>query len=869
MLGIVRKQTYQGTKLLLACSLLFALAACGDDGTNPVENREVSLEHCSYQPVSATSGAGGTVESAPLEAGAAEAVIDVPIGTALGAYTARAGFLGTSGKVDLRKIAMSGSFNPSIGVESAPRVKALTLKAGTERVVIIKIDLGLVYESMIFDVEERLGPEYRGKVIITASHSHSAWGQQTGSFIFQVGLGRFRDLVYQRYLDTIESVAREALAAERPAKIGILADFSFDAENKITRDRRKENDDMGAGKDSSMFMIRVDGVDGAPIAALPVYGVHGTLMDADNSFASTDAPGASERWLEEQFDSKVVVMHLQGAGGDVSPKGYGDLNCDIKPGNEDDPCFDWLKIEGHGRAAAPTLFAAWQAAGADMKSEVELEMMTRSIETGPHPETFTVRDGTLSYAPFEVDREADREIFGANGEILSPIDEFNAPVGAALCEANVETPSTAYPLFPDGLMPGTDLLPPYGACVRVDTAANILSQLLKLDQQGVDATHPVCQATRTTVSSLRLGDYVFGTVPGELTVLLADKIRKNSPVAEDKTILLGYAQGHTGYCLTADDWLLGGYEPSINLWGPLEGEYNGERLAELMQLAVTPTREDATLAGADRVATVIDADPLPLDEPAPMAGTIPSEVPDRVWLRTGPTSVAQPASDVARVSGHASFVWVGDDPKSKTPEVTLERDTSPDVFETVRRRSGRPVQSGDILLMYTPLPLRRVEDEPQTHYWAVEWQAVPWVGTQDGAQDLDGLGSRAGVPLGRYRFHVVGKNFEIDSAPFTVTPATIDVSASLAGTSIDAALSLHAAKGYRLLDLSANSNAPVPVREGLFNVVLTVSGQADLVVSDVAVDSTGALSVDAAAQAGQVTTITVTDEFGNSGTASL
>ncbi len=858
----------------IATSIFLAagLAGCGDDGSSAgVDAGTVTLEHCTYEEVSPTAGAGATVQRAALQAGAAEAIIDVPVSTALGAYTARAGFLGTAGKVDVRRVAISGSFIPSIGVESAPQIKALVLSAGDERVVIVKIDLGLMYEGMVFDVEKRLGPEFQGKVIISASHSHSAWGQQTGSFIYQVGLGTLRDLVYQRYIDTIESVVNEALAAQRPAKIGILSDFNFDLEDQISRDRRQENDALMGGprKDSSMFMIRVDGVDDVPIAALPVYGVHGTLMDEDNSMASTDAPGGAERWLEEQFDSKVVVMHLQGAAGDVSPRGRGGVDCDLPPGDDGDPCLEFLSIEGHARTAMPMLYAAWESAGSDMQTDIELEMMTRSIETGPYAETFSIRDGALSYAPFSTDREADREVFDSSGEIISPIDEFNAPVGAALCEAAIDDPDSAYPLFPAGLMPGTDLLAPYGSCVRLDTAADILGQLLKLDPNGTDATHPVCESTRTTVSALRLGDFVLGTIPGELTVMLADKIRASSPVAEDKTIVLGYAQGHTGYCLTAEDWLSGGYEPSINTWGPLGAEYTSERLSELMQLVVTPEREDASTSSATRVATRVVVDDLPLDEPAQLSGTVPTTIPEHVWLRTGVPASAQPDIEVQRVSGHANFVWIGDDPKSQTPVVTLQRETTTDVFEDVRRRSGRTVRTSDLLLMYTPSPLRRVEGEAQTHYWVAEWQAVPWTGSQEGDQNLDGLDARARVPMGRYRFRVVGKSFDITSDPFTVTPATLGVATTLVGEVFQADISLHAPKSYRLMDLDAPSNRPVAVRSGLFTVELTIDGQSPLVFTDVSVDGEGRLSVDAAGQASQATAITVTDADGNVGTAAL
>src|SRR5262245_7149060 len=156
---------------------VFALAACGDDAQPP--QTDISLERCTLEPVKSTAGAGGTVTAGPLQAGAADRVLHIPVGTALGGYTARAGFLGSAGVVDARKVKISGSFNPSIGIEAAPRVKAVALTAGDETVIILHFDAIFVYEGMVFDLEQRLGPEFAGKVIIAASHSHSAWAQFT------------------------------------------------------------------------------------------------------------------------------------------------------------------------------------------------------------------------------------------------------------------------------------------------------------------------------------------------------------------------------------------------------------------------------------------------------------------------------------------------------------------------------------------------------------------------------------------------------------------------------------------------------------------------------------------------------------------
>src|SRR5437868_5187170 len=90
---------------------LALVCACGDDHPAPPDSG-VTTERCIYEPLQATSHAGGMVTAGPLMAGAAERILDIPVGTALGGYTGRAGFLSSAGNVDARKIATSGTFNP-------------------------------------------------------------------------------------------------------------------------------------------------------------------------------------------------------------------------------------------------------------------------------------------------------------------------------------------------------------------------------------------------------------------------------------------------------------------------------------------------------------------------------------------------------------------------------------------------------------------------------------------------------------------------------------------------------------------------------------------------------------------------------------
>jgi hypothetical protein len=845
-------------------SLCVALAACGDDDATPVVDAgvvdagsdlgppvPVSTAHCEYEPLDPTSRAGGTVTAGTIRAGVGEARLDAPVGTGLGAYTARG--LGDS-KVDRRFMEIAGSWAPSVGIHTIPVAKALALTAGDETVVFLDLDIGDAFDGMTVDIEKALGPDFHGKVVVQVSHSHSGWGQFTADYALQVGFGVFRRTVYDRMVERAVAAARQALDSRVEAKLGIGHDGDFDPTNSVSRDRRGENNDLPRGdrKDTDLFLLRVDRLDDTPLALVPIFGVHGTVTGGDNPLASTDALGAIERALEESFDDEVFVMHLQGSGGDVSPAGDAGFGCG---GNF---WCAYAIAEQVGINAREEILALWESTATARVTETKMEMLTRVVPLGPDWETFTIRGGALRYAPWDGRRRCDGVVYDGSGAIASPIDEFNAPYGAALCG----DPNMGALTF-RGKLPGADELPMYRSCVKIEEAAPVLGGVLDLPPFET----PVCAQTRTMLSGLRIGDHVFATVPGEATQLFSDTVRAGSPYPAERTVILGYAQSSVGYLLTPEDWLRGGYEPNITFWGPLEGEYIAERLVEVLALAVTDEREDGTAGGVAHWPTPTAPDALPPADPAPMAGTVPGSVPSLVYWRneTGETlASAQPPATLSRLA-LARFVFIGEDPLAGTPRVTIERESEPGVFEPLRRRSGRVVTDEDVLLLHTPDPLVRMGTNPRTHYWVVEWQAVPPTG--DAA--LPAVADRTGLPLGRYRIHVEGTGYSVDSDAFEVVPATLTGSASRAGTTLSlSGLGYpEVAKGWRMIDRRTRPGQAAPLRGGTVRVQLRAGGmplgaEQDATVSD----------GNASLTAGEVATADsalVTDRFGNTVTLTL
>lgn len=860
----------------------------GDGGPDSGPPVPASTDHCVYEPMPATGGAGGTVTRGPLTAGVAEGYFAGPVSATLGAYTARAESIGGQGFFDARREPVAGAFATSVGVEARPRVRVLALTTGQatadtaddETVLLIKADLGVGYQGLVFEVERALGPSFAGKVIITTSHSHNAWGNYTGHGALQVGFSAFRRIVFDRMVDDIVAVSQRALAARVPAQIGVGYDGNFDPTDSVTRDRRVENDRFAGGrqKDNHLYVIRVDTAEGEPLAVVPMFGMHGTLLDADNVIASTDAPGGIERVIEEEFPRAagsslppVVVMHLQGAGGDVSPAGRGSTDCGSS--SAEPFCQDFAKAETVGWAARDAILATYAQAGTTMTDSIALESVSRSIERGPDWENFTVRDGALRYAPFDGYRPADRLVWAdeARTTLLSPIDEFNAPRGAALCMA-----SEGQAFFAAAQMPNTArMAESYSSCNQlVPRFMAFFETALGVE---IGAT-PVCDTTRTTVSALRIegddafGRYVISTLPGEPITLLADRMRMlaqelDPTLTDDRYLVLGYTQDNNGYLLTAEDWLSNGYEPSITFWGPLDGEMIMERAVALLPAVLSSEREN-TYEGQTHVAVPTPTEDFIADESMVVGvepGTIPASAPAYLATQAGPMAVPAQLTEGATVRrlDNVYFTWIGAHPLHGTPRVHVEHEVA-GTWTPLMRVSGRPVEDADFVLTWTPDPLESPRDGagPRVHYWTIQWQAVPALG-QEG---FTGLSGRLGLPLGRYRFVVdvpegagyLGTTQYTLSREFEVEPAALSVAVERSGGNATITVTAHAAKGFRLLDLEAGANRPIPLRGA--NVFVSIAGGSP---TSVTLDANGRATFPAGAG-----TIVVTDDVGNTGSGS-
>lgn len=865
--------------LVLACAVTAACSSSSGgtqaphpvaDAASPFDDDTARLAHCHFEAAPAQATRPAPAPGA-IRAGVGSAVLSLPIGVPFGGYTARSKSLGRDPPVDARAWRWAKDFYPSVGVYDAPRVDALALEVGGERWVIARLDVILLLAPVIYAVEQAIAPDgsMRGRVTLAASHTHSSWAAWQPTYWLLPGVDRPRKDLFERIVAAVAAAAHQALAALEPARIGFAVNDAFDPTDVVTHDRRAENNAVlgpdgnsaGKNKDPVVWAMRVDKADGTPMAALVDLPIHGTVGDDPNPIATTDAPGAVARALSAQLG--YPVLHLQGAAGDIAPSGpTGRASCP-------DPsrCLDIPRLEAIGAHAAQLvapLVQSIQTSGTAVMEVVSRPSYVGHAHVVQRPPFSQAPKGqTLGYSPATEDYIPDGRILGPGGWAISPIDEFDAPAGAGLC-GNAKQSSIAP-------IPGARDLGVYGSCLSLSRGGPIVFGIYGMP----DITLPLCNSARVTTTAVRFsglasGDWLVLAAPGEPTAPLTSYLRARSPAGREHTLLVGYSD-YTGYLLSAEDWLAGGYEPTVTLWGPLQGETVLDGLLQAAAIAWTPAIEDPQ-SGATRfngwtwpgdspvsVTTTTDAGNAAM----PPAGTF--------WLDTAdPTGPAltQPLAQVPRAVGVARFAWYGGDPAVDFPEVNVEVQQQGGSFAPLLDARGRAASSfeGAAVITYVPEPLTSAT--PQHHVYTATWQAVP--------PDPFSLATPAqpfSLPAGTYRLHAHGTaQTASGTAPYDfVSPAFQVVAAPLASASkvtrsasaltVDAAIG--PAPGMRaLVDGTSDGLIPLP---GPWTVTMTLD-DGTMQKQMVTPDATGTATVPVSgAGAAHVVSVDVRDASGNGG----
>lgn len=224
-------------------------------------------------------------------AGVAQIEIKPPVGIALSGYIARRG--------------------PALGVHDPLYAKALVLDNGATQVALVTVDVLGLQRSTVATIRSAIAAQTglpAANLLIACSHTHSG----PATMVLQ-GCGEV-DPVYLRALqERIVAVTMQAWANRRPARFGI-------GHGQVT-DGVHNRRNPGAVIDPDLGIVRVDTVDGRPLAVLLNYACHPTCVTGENQLLSAEYCGYATARIQQT--TNAITLFFTGAIGDVGPSRRG------------------------------------------------------------------------------------------------------------------------------------------------------------------------------------------------------------------------------------------------------------------------------------------------------------------------------------------------------------------------------------------------------------------------------------------------------------------------------------------------------------------------------------------------------------------
>jgi len=201
--------------------------------------------------------------------------------------------------------------------------RVLILETGDRRFALVTLDLGRTFSEPLLDQLRRQIRAAAGIsfLMVTASHTHS------GPNLLDEYPGG-RPPAWER--SAIQTIASTVLQASRhlvPAKIGTGV-----GEVEIGYDRRQVRPDgtvtmlwTDPGKqpslpvDPTVLVMRIDDLQGKPLAIVVNYACHPVVLGSDNLQYSADFVGVMAHTVEAAFGGAPICLFVQGADGDINP----------------------------------------------------------------------------------------------------------------------------------------------------------------------------------------------------------------------------------------------------------------------------------------------------------------------------------------------------------------------------------------------------------------------------------------------------------------------------------------------------------------------------------------------------------------------
>jgi hypothetical protein len=438
-------------------------------------------------------------------------------------------------------------------------VKALVLGDGERVAVVITVDavaiggIGRISDGYLPKVRAQLRAELGispENIVVNASHCHSSVRSDTDEL-------------------TVQAV-KEAWKSMTPVRVGAGAG----REDRISENRRlkmKDGREIDMRRayalppddevesvgpiDPQVGVLRLDREDGRPLAVLYNFACH-PIMGAPGGGNTAGFPGFASKAIEETLGEGVIAFFVQGCAGDINPLRYKEVS---QP-HADEPLGNRLGL---------SVLRTWRTI--ETRAEARLAVINMAVKL-PRAADYEVRLAAI-------EREQQKLL-----RSLTPTDINFKTFLPLLIQHRFSPDHPSYHVqgylhdqaagrsdlkhHDETVRKGLDAYLRNIAIMEELTRLNVNQELLRKNKKLNEAAGNAPLVAE--VSGLRVGSFRLVTFPGELTVEIGLRIKKQA--ADPLTFVAGYCNGYvfylptekqranTGYaqedcdCLVAPEW---------------------------------------------------------------------------------------------------------------------------------------------------------------------------------------------------------------------------------------------------------------------------------------------------------------------------
>lgn len=363
-------------------------------------------------------------------------------------------------------------------------IRAIVLDNGSTRAALIGADLGGLGDDVWRAASRQIADELKCPVEnIIMSATHSHSAVPAGPPPAGPPPQQPASAIVGAMMDAV----RQANAKLQPAKVGFGIGLSYlnVARDAVSDDTHlwTQAPNLNGPSDKTVAVVKFTAQSGEPIAAYVNYAMH-PINGYLAGITSADFPGAACRYVEDAFDDKMVMIFTQGASGDQNPL-Y------LRPATNALASKSGVPITGY-------------------------ELVREPVEA-------PLRDGKVPHGKLDP-KVADR------------LERWMESEGAVLGEEVIRVMTNTRKMSSD---------------VTIWGAQNMLTcpgrQRTNTGREGAPGTYQDGEPVNIRLGVVGIGDIALTTVDAEVYNLIAQRMKKQSPMANTVMVTLANGRANSGY----------------------------------------------------------------------------------------------------------------------------------------------------------------------------------------------------------------------------------------------------------------------------------------------------------------------------------